>query len=186
MSRKKAVLLALVAVICGVALGAGATYGLIARSGGESLPAHAFRRPSPFLTSLSPRALVEKGSAAGGQWEWTECTGPDLSRSRTYMRNFVGHCKLDPKAGDTAFIVNDFQHRVWGAIEAAGGERLQATDGRYHNGQTKTDSFRGGRGDLAREYQYACYRVGDVYGVAHMIGFREGEDLTVMLIVHEQ
>jgi hypothetical protein len=186
MSRRRAVLVAVVAGLCGVALGAGAAYGLIVRIGPETLLSPEYRQPSPFLTALSPSDLVARGRAAGGRWEWAECTGPAMSRSRTCMRNFVGHCKLDPTAGGTSFIVNDFQHRVWAAIEAAGGERLLANDGRYHNGQTRTDFFRGGRGNLAQEYQYSCYRVGGAYGVAHMVGFREGEDLTVILIVHEQ
>jgi hypothetical protein len=186
MSRKRAILLAVVTGLCGLALGAGAACGIIAWSGPESLLASDYRRPSAFLANLSPQALIAKGSAAGGQWEWTEATGPAPSRCRTCMRNFVGHCKLDPRAGNTSFIVNDFQHKVWAAIEEAGGARLQSNDGRYHNGQTKMDLLRGDRPSRYREYQYACYQVDDAWGVAHTIGYREGEDLTVWLIVHEQ
>jgi hypothetical protein len=102
------------------------------------------------------------------------------------MRNFVGQAKIGRQDGEDHFIVNDLQHQVWSAIEAAGGRVLHSNDGRYHNGQTKTDFRRGGWPNLVREYQYCCYRIGDVFGVAHMVGFREGEDLTVVLIVHEQ
>jgi hypothetical protein len=102
------------------------------------------------------------------------------------MRNFVGHARLGPDGAEKDFVVNDLQHHVWAAIEAAGGRVLHSSDGRYHNGQSKTDFFRGDRPNLTREYQYCCYRIGDAFGVAHLVGFREGEDLTVVLIVHEQ
>jgi hypothetical protein len=179
-------LLWVLVAVGGVVLGAAGTYALILANGPAALLDPEYRQPSSFLADLSPQALIAEGSAAGGQWEWVETTGPAPSRCRTCMRSFVGHGKLDPKAGETSFIVNDFQHKVWAAITDAGGERLQSDDGRYHNGNVKTDFYRGQQPNRYREYQYTCYRIGDAYGVAHMIGYGQGEDMTVVLIVQEQ
>jgi hypothetical protein len=186
MSRSRAALYSVLFTLAGAALGAAATYGLVRGRAAGVNPAPERQRPSPFLAALSPPALVEKGSAGRARWEWAEVTGPQPARCGTCMRNFVGHAKLGPKDGEEHFILNDLQHHVWAAVEAAGGRVLRSTDGRYYNGQTKTDFFPGGRPNLVREYRYCCYRVGDALGVAHMVGFREGEDLTVVLIAHEQ
>jgi hypothetical protein len=185
MSRSRALLGSVLFGFAGAALGAVVTYWLVRGGLAGRNPTPALARPSPFLAALAPPALIEKGSAGRARWEWAEVTGPAAARCGTCMRNFVGHAKLGPKDGEEPFIVNDLQHQVWAAIEAAGGRVLHSNNGRYHNGQTKTD-FRDGRPNLVREYQYCCYRIGDDFGVAHMVGFREGEDLTVVLIVHEQ
>ncbi len=161
-------------------------YAVIVTRGPDTLLGPEYRQASPFLANVSPEALIAQGSAASGDWEWVETTGPVPSRCRTCLRSFVGHARLDPKAGDSSFIVNDFQHRVWAAIEDAGGARLQSSDGRYHNGNVKTDFLRGEQPNRYREYQYTCYRIGDSFGVAHMIGYRQGEEMSIVLIVHEQ
>jgi hypothetical protein len=185
MRRSRVVLCSVLFGLAGAVLGAAAAYWLVQGRAAETNPAPRLQRPSPFLTALSPAALVEKSSAGRARWEWAEVTGPQPARCGTCMRNFVGHAKLGPKDGEEHFIVNDLQHRVWAAIEAAGGRVLHSNDGRYLNGQSKTD-VRGVRPNLVREYQYCCYRIGDAFGAVHMIGFREGEDLSVILIVHEQ
>ena len=186
MSRSRAVLASALFGLAGAALGAVGTYWFARGSHAGGNPTPALQRPSPFLAALAPAALVEKGSAGRARWEWAEVTGPQPARCGTCMRNFVGHAKLGPQDGEEHFIVNDLQHQLWTAIDVAGGRVLQSNDGRYHNGQTKMDFGRDRRPNLVREYQYCCYRVGDTFGVAHMVGFREGEDLTVILIVHEQ
>jgi len=184
MTRMRLIFWSLLVGVAAAALGSAVTYWLV--KGRATGQAPAPQAPSPFLAALDPRVLVAQGSAAKGQWNWAEVTGPNPVRCGTCMRNFVGHCGLDSRQGQYGFIVNDFQHRVWAAIERAGGRVLWSNDGRYKNGQTRRDTFLDGRPNLEREYQYACYRIGDTFGVAHMIGYRQGEFMTVILIVHEQ
>jgi hypothetical protein len=182
MSRSRVVLCFALVAITGVALGAAVTYWVARRPAPESPTA---QRPSPFLAALDPQALVGQGSAGRAKWQWVDVTGPEPTRCGTCMRNFVGHCKLGPKDGTHLFIVNDFQHQVWGAIKRAGGRVLNSNDGRYYNGRG-AQTLINGRPAPSREYRYCCYRIGDTFGVAHMVGFQDGDDLTVVLAVHEQ